>query len=178
MIALSRRPLLLQRSPPGAQAYNRHVKNHIATLDAMTVHEAMHGGFRGLGGNDRKLIISLCTRTKAQLGRTRHKRPSESRTRAPPLPAALPLAGPCASGFLGGRYLSLYDKDICEEVRSETGGRYGRMMARAMSSPADYVADMIDLACKGMGCDAMTLLPYMQARRPHEMGPCMAGATR
>ena len=53
------------------QAHNRALKNEVATLDAITIHEAMHGGFLGLGCNDRKLTVALCTRTKSQRERTR-----------------------------------------------------------------------------------------------------------
>lgn len=52
------------------QKNNRKLKGYIATLDAKAAHEAMHGGFLGLGCNDRKLIAATCTRTKAQLQRT------------------------------------------------------------------------------------------------------------
>ena len=121
------------------QAYNRHVKNTIATLDAMTIHEAMHGGFLGLGCNDRKLITALCTRTKAQLERT------------------------CT------KYWALYDTDMSKDVTSETGGKYGRMMACAMSSGADYVADMIDRACKGLGCDETLLVELYCTRSNAEL---------
>eukprot|EP00966_Prymnesium_polylepis_P275740 6371032-Prymnesium_polylepis.1 len=52
------------------QQNNRKLKDYIATLDAESAHEAMHGGFMGLGCNDKKLIAVTCTRTKAQLVRT------------------------------------------------------------------------------------------------------------
>ena len=53
------------------QAYNHRVKEYVAIYDCETVNEAMNGGFLGLGCNDRKLIAALCTRTKAQLQRTK-----------------------------------------------------------------------------------------------------------
>ena len=55
------------------QAFNQRLKSYVAVYDCETVHEAMNGGFMGLGCNDRKLIACLLTRTKAQLERTRHK---------------------------------------------------------------------------------------------------------
>ena len=121
------------------QAYNRAVKNEIATLDALTIHEAMHGGFLGLGCNDRKLIVALCTRTKSQLERTRAK------------------------------YWALHDTDIRKDICSETGGNYGKMMACALSSGADYVADMIDKACKGFGCDETLLVELYCTRTNAEL---------
>ena len=64
------------------QQNNRKLKDYIATLDAESAHEAMHGGFMGLGCNDKKLIAVTCTRTKAQLERTsgesRNRRSSEA----------------------------------------------------------------------------------------------------
>ena len=110
------------------QAHNRKIKNYIATADAQAVDEAMNGGFMGWGTNDRKLITALCSRTKQQLQLTKK------------------------------RYRALYDKDLRTDVRSETGGNYGKMMYYALSSRAEYIADMIDLACKGWGWNEMTLM--------------------
>jgi hypothetical protein len=47
------------------QQHNRDLKQHIAQLDAEAVKEAT----AGWGTNDRKLIVSLCSRTKSQLRR-------------------------------------------------------------------------------------------------------------
>eukprot|EP00966_Prymnesium_polylepis_P173692 4017673-Prymnesium_polylepis.1 len=55
------------------QAHNNQCKNQIAILDAETVYEALGEGFLGKGTNHDKLIISLCSRTKLQLVRTKHK---------------------------------------------------------------------------------------------------------
>jgi len=57
------------------QRHNRELKQHIAQLDAEAVKEAT----AGWGTNDRKLIVSLCSRTKSQLRRC-----------ARPLPRAKP----------------------------------------------------------------------------------------
>ena len=100
------------------QAHNHKLKQYIAVLDAKEAHEAMKGGFCGLGCNDRKLITVLATRTKSQLARTEAK------------------------------YRELYDKDIRKEVKGETGGDYGRFLYYAMGTRAEYVADMIDVACE------------------------------
>ena len=111
------------------QAHNRRLKEYVAIYDSETVNEAMNGGFMGLGCNDEKLIAALCTRTKGQLQRTRKQ------------------------------YRKLYDKDLRSEVKGETGsGSYGRMMYFAMAGADEYVADIIDLACVGMGCDEVALL--------------------
>eukprot|EP00900_Chrysochromulina_parva_P010576 jgi/Chrpa1/1951/Chrysochromulina_OHIO_Genome00013467-RA len=111
------------------QAHNRRLKEYVAIYDCETVNEAMNGGFLGLGCNDDKLIAALCTRTKSQLTRTRQ------------------------------RYRTMYDKDLRAEVKGEADSRsYGRMMFFAMAAPDEYVADIIDLACKGMGCDELMLL--------------------
>ena len=53
------------------QAYNRRLKEYIAVYDCEAVHEAMNGGFMGLGCNDTKLITAVCTRTKKQLQLTK-----------------------------------------------------------------------------------------------------------
>lgn len=37
------------------QAYNRRLKEYVATYDANTVNEAMNGGFMGMGCNDNKV---------------------------------------------------------------------------------------------------------------------------
>ena len=47
------------------QQHNRDLKQHIAQLDAEAVKEAT----AGWGTNDRKLTVSLCSRTKSQLRR-------------------------------------------------------------------------------------------------------------
>lgn len=110
------------------KAHNDKLKSFIATADAQAVHEAMNGGFMGMGCNHEKLIAVLCSRTKAQLQTTK------------------------------SRYRSLYDADIVKEVQGETGGDYGKMMAVAMRSPTDYVIEMMDLACAGWGCDEEILI--------------------
>jgi len=110
------------------KAHNKKLKSLIATADAEAVHEAMNGGFLGLGCNHRKLIAVLCSRTKNQLELTKK------------------------------RYRALYDKDIREEVKGETGGDYGRMMSFAMASETDFVIDMIDKACAGWGTAEMILI--------------------
>jgi len=110
------------------QAHNRKLKSLIATADAQAVNEAMNGGFLGLGCNDKKLMAALCSRTKSQLSMTRK------------------------------RYRDMYDKDMKDEVKGETGGYYGKMMSVAMSAKDEYVADMFDLACGGMGCNEEYLI--------------------
>ena len=115
------------------QAHNRRVKEYIAVYDSESIHEAMNGGFMGLGCNDRKLIAALCTRTKAQLQRTRKQ------------------------------YWQLYEKDMRKEIKGETGsGAYSRMMYFASASKEEYIADIIDIACHAgvlsFGCDETCLL--------------------
>ena len=122
------------------QAHNRRLKQYVAQYDAQTVNEAMNGGFLGLGCNDRKLIAALCTRTKSQLQRTRKQ------------------------------YRELYDRDMRAEVRGETGsGAYGRMMFFALAAHDEYVADIIDLACAGLGCDETALLELFVTRTQAEL---------
>ena len=106
------------------QEHNRSLKDYVATLDAESVQEAM----AGLGCNDGKLIVSLCTRTKSQLRRT------------------------------AAKFRELYDKDLREEVNDETGGHYGQLLSLALAPRDVYFADIIDKACKGMGCDEETLI--------------------
>ena len=55
-------------------------------------------------------------------------------------------------------YFQLYDRDLRAVVKSETGGDYGHMMFYAMSSHKQYVAEVIDKACAGYGCDERALL--------------------
>ena len=125
------------------QAYNGQCKIQIAILDAETVYEALSGGFMGNGTNHNKMIISLCTRTKLQLVRTKHK------------------------------FRELYDGDLRNTVRSETAGwftdNYGRMMSYAMASAEDYIADMIDKACQGWGCDETLLIELFCTKSNAEM---------
>ena len=77
------------------QQHNRDLKQHIAQLDAEAVKEAT----AGWGTNDRKLIVSLCARTKSQLRRT------------------------------AAKYRELYDEDFREAVQSETSGNYGKLVS-------------------------------------------------
>lgn len=106
------------------QAYNRSLKDYIAKLDAESVQEAMEG----FGTNDRKLIVSLCSRTKSQLRRT------------------------------SAKYRELFDKDLREEVKGETSGDYGTMVYLALAPKDIFFADIIDQATKGMGCSETTLI--------------------
>mmetsp|Transcript_18138 Transcript_18138/g.30301 ORF Transcript_18138/g.30301 Transcript_18138/m.30301 type:complete len:1081 (+) Transcript_18138:3-3245(+) len=110
------------------QLHNRELKNFVAMADAQAVHEAMNGGFLGNGTNDRKLIAVLCSRTKSQLKRTKKA------------------------------FFQLYDEDIRKAVKGETGGDYGRMMYYAMQSQSEFIADVIDEACGGLGCDESMLV--------------------
>lgn len=109
------------------KAYNARLKEYVAVYDCQTVNEAMNGGFMGLGCNDKKLIAAICTRTKAQLERTRKQ------------------------------YRTMYDKDMRAEVKSETGGSYQDLMFFALAGRAEYIADIIDMACNAgvleLGCD-------------------------
>ena len=52
------------------QKINGMLKTRIAEADAAACHEAMKGGLTGIGCDNAKLIGTLCTRTKAALGRT------------------------------------------------------------------------------------------------------------
>lgn len=133
-------PAIMEDACTRMQAYNRRLKNYIAIYDAQTVDEAMNGGFLGLGCNDRKLQAALCTRTKNQLQRTRKK------------------------------YWELYDKDLRNEVKGEVGGgSYGRMMYFAMASPEEYIADIIDHATVGFGCDETALLEIFVTHTQEEL---------
>jgi len=128
------------------QALNVKLKEYVAIYDCQTLNEAMHDGIFGLGSDDEKLIAALCTRTKSQLGRTRKK------------------------------YRDLYDKDLRKEVKGETGsGSYGRMMYFALAGRAEYVADIIDMACEGWGCDEVALLEVFVT---HTQAELQAGKTK
>ncbi len=82
----------------------------------------------GVGCNDKKLIAALCTRTKSQLGRTAKK------------------------------YREMYDRDLRKDAKSETGGNYGKLVYYALASREQYAAEMIDLACGGIGCNETVLV--------------------
>ena len=126
------------------QAHNRRLKEYVATYDANTVNEAMNGGFMGMGCNDSKLIAALCTRTKAQLQRTKKK------------------------------YRDLYDKDMRAEVQGETGGAYRKLMYFVLAAPDAYIADIIDMACNEaaileFGCDEICLLEVFVTHTQEEL---------
>ena len=111
------------------QAHNRKLKSLIATSDAEAVREAFHeGGFLGRGTNHQKLIAVLCSRTKSQLEMSKK------------------------------RYRAMYDGDMRKDVAGETSGYYGKMISFAMASKSEYIADMIDVATKGWGCDETVLV--------------------
>jgi hypothetical protein len=94
------------------QQHNRDLKQHIAQLDAEAVKEAT----AGWGTNDRKLIVSLCARTKSQLRRT------------------------------AAKYRELYDEDLREAVQSETSGNYGKLVSLVLAPKDVFFADIIDKA--------------------------------
>jgi len=106
------------------QQHNRDLKQHIAQLDAEAVKEAT----AGWGTNDRKLIVSLCSRTKSQLRRT------------------------------AAKYRELYDEDLREAVADETSGHYGELVHLALAPKDVFFADIIDKACGGIGCSETTLI--------------------
>ncbi|KAH8072189.1 hypothetical protein JL720_11231 [Aureococcus anophagefferens] len=104
----------------------------------------MNPGLTGIGCDDRKLIAALCTRTKASLERTKVA------------------------------YRAKYDKDLAKDVKGETkgwftGSDYGRMMSYALSTPENYVADVIHAACHGMGCDEEALIELCLTRSPEQL---------
>lgn len=113
------------------QAHNRKLKQHVARTDAENCYQAMHGGLTGIGCNDSKLIAALCGRTKTQLRHT------------------------------AKQFREKYDKDLRKDVKGEAGGSYGKMMWYALAPPEVYVADAIDAACVGMGCNEMALLELL-----------------
>ena len=84
------------------QAHNRRMKETIATLDASSVYEALSGGFLSNGINHRKMIITLCSRTKLQLERTH------------------------------GKFRQLYDGDLRKTVKSETSGYFSDRHAQPL----------------------------------------------
>ena len=116
------------------QAHNQRLKEYVAIYDCQTVKDAIGESGWLSGANDRKLIACLCTRTKAQLQRTRKQ------------------------------YRDLYDLDLREEVKSETSGSYQKLMYYALAAPDTYIADIIDKACDvawlgpDWGCDETCLL--------------------
>ena len=61
------------------------------------------------------------------------------------------------------------DCQLAKEVKGETGSDYGRMMAYALSAPEVYVADVIDKACKGLGCDEEALIELCCTRHPDQL---------
>ena len=126
------------------QKINGMLKTRIAEADATAAYEAMRPGLTGIGCNDKKLIGALCERTKSALERTRKA------------------------------YRAKYDKDLAKDVNGETkgwftGSNYGKMMAFALSSPENYVADIIHHACHGMGCDEEALIELCLTRSPEQL---------
>ena len=98
-------PAVLKECCARLQKINGMLKARVAEADAEACHEAMKGGLTGIGCDDKRLVATLCTRTKAALART------------------------------AAAYREKYDKDLAEEVKGETSSDYGRMMAYAMSAP-------------------------------------------
>lgn len=129
-------PVALPLVPP---LRSSSLKDYIATLDAEAAHEAMHGGFLGLGCNDKKLIAVTCSRTKAQLERT------------------------------AAKYRELYDLSLRDDVISETGGDFGKLLKYALAPPDLYFADMIDWATEGMGCSELALIELFVTQSHAEM---------
>lgn len=126
------------------QAYNRRLKEYVAIYDCQAIDEAMNGGFLGLGCNDNKLIAAVCSRTKAQLQRTKKQ------------------------------YRDKYDKDMREEIQGETGGGYRKLMYFILAGADQYIADIIDLACNEasileFGCDEICLLEVFVTHTQEEL---------
>ena len=151
------------------QQHNRDLKQYIAKLDAEAVKEAT----AGWGTNDRKLIVSLCSRTKSQLRRRaldqsvapthnpEHlhcygRRGTWLRVRATapiPFPSTTARHSTAHSHHLSAarrtaaKYRELYDEDLREAVQSETSGNYGRLVGLALAPKDVFFADIIDKAC-------------------------------
>ncbi|KAJ1451575.1 hypothetical protein M885DRAFT_529486 [Pelagophyceae sp. CCMP2097] len=121
------------------QGVNASLQGKAAQLDAENAHRAMKGGLTGVGCDDALLVSTLCGQPKAALARV----------------AAV--------------YRQLYDKDLRSEVKSETGSDYGRMLCLAMAPPAVYFKDVVDAACKGIGCDEEALIELFTTRPPDEL---------
>ena len=121
-------PVVLLDAATKLQDHTKKLKTYVATLDATACHAAMKGGVLGIGCDDAQLIAATCTRTKKQLARTIK------------------------------RYRALYDRDLRDDIKGETGGDYGRMVYYATASRAQYVSEMITLACGGLGCDETILV--------------------
>ena len=137
-------PAVLKECCTRLQKINAMLKTRIAESDALSSYEAMNPGLTGIGCDDRKLIAALCTRTKASLERTKVA------------------------------YRAKYDKDLAKDVKGETkgwftGSDYGRMMSYALSTPENYVADVIHAACHGMGCDEEALIELCLTRSPEQL---------
>ena len=64
----------------------------------------------------------------------------------------------CTTYRSAHKYRKLYDKDLRAEVMGDTGGAYGKLLYYALASPSGYVADVIDAACQGWGCDEIALI--------------------
>ena len=91
--------LVATTPPPHACASTRPPPPTPSPERARVYVRVTSGGFLGLGCNDKKLMAALCSRTKSQLSMTRK------------------------------RYRDMYDKDMKDEVKGETGGYYGKMMS-------------------------------------------------
>ena len=132
-------PAVLSTCCTKLQEHNAKLKAQIAQLDAEAAHEAMVGGVTGIGCDHSKLIAALCSRTKSQLRDT------------------------------AKAYVELYGKELRETDKKNASGDYGTLLHLALAPPDVYFADIIDLACGGMGCDHDALIelgPVKVARAP------------
>lgn len=57
-----------------------------------------------------------------------------------------------ADVFRAACYYELFGTTLRDDVISETGGDYGKLLKYALASPEVFFSDMIDWATEGLGC--------------------------
>ncbi|XP_073829571.1 annexin B10-like [Musca autumnalis] len=108
-------------------------------FDAAADAAALRDAMKGLGTNEQEIIDILTARSNAQRQQIKEK------------------------------YLSEYDCDLIEDLKSELGGIFEEVIIALMMPPVEYMCKQLHKAMEGMGTDDSTLVEILCTKSNEEM---------
>ncbi|XP_073835278.1 annexin B10-like [Musca autumnalis] len=108
-------------------------------FDAAADAAALRDAMKRLGTNEQEIIDILTTRSNAQRQQIKEK------------------------------YLSEYDCDLIEDLKSELGGIFEEVIIALMMPPVEYLCKQLHKAMEGMGTDDSTLVKILCTKSKEEM---------
>ncbi|XP_073829568.1 annexin B10-like [Musca autumnalis] len=108
-------------------------------FDVVADAAALRSAMKGLGTNEQEIIDILTARCNAQRQQIKEK------------------------------YLSEYDCDLIEDLKSELGGIFEDVIIALMMPPVEYLCKQLHKAMEGMGTDESTLVEILCTKSNEEM---------